>query len=136
MVSIFKGKKRTRLLALVAAVAFLLSGALSFIQPETAYADSWGNCKSGTVGKYYVGGPWDYTENDNNPVTALEILESVSGLPDGVSAESKVDPRSQKPTLWFRGTPTKAGTFTFKVKVKATFKDNTSKENTSTYTIK
>lgn len=136
MVSILKGKKRARLLAFVAAVAFLLSGAVSFIQPVTAYADSGIACIIGTVGKYYVGGPWDYTRDESNPVISLEILESVSGLPDGVRAESKVDPRSQKPTLWFRGTPTKAGTFTFKVKVKATFQDNHSKEYTSTYTIK
>ena len=59
MVSIFKGKKRARLLALVAAVAFLLSGAVSFIQPVTVLAEELivdsHNCKTGKVGESYGG---------------------------------------------------------------------------------
>ena len=140
MDSIFKGKKRARLLALVAAVAFLLSGAASFIQPVTAYADSGIACLIGTVGKYYIGGPWQYDYEGTKP-DSLEIREGVTGLPDGVSATIGTDTHNDynADKLWFKGTPQKAGTYTFTVKIKGTYTiegQSQEKDFNNTYTIK
>lgn len=142
MVSILKGKKRARLLALVAAVAFLLSGVVSFIQPVTALADSGIVCLTGKVGEPYHGGPWKYgpqnTENDSAKNDyKLEIVGNISGLPEGVSARTLYETHDHGWAIVFEGTPKKAGTYTFGVSLKLTKnEDNSTTEYNDTYTIK
>ena len=122
MVSIFKGKKRARLLALVAAVAFLLSGAVSFIQPVTALADSGIVCLTGKVGEPYHGGPWKYGPQHSQEDNAkddfnLEIVGNISGLPEGVSARTLYETHDHGWAIVFEGTPKKTGTYTFSVEL-------------------
>ena len=139
MVSIFKGKKSARLLALVAAVAFLLSGAVSFIQPVTAYADSGTACKIGKVGESYRSDLWKPAGNvSKEDYDKFEIV-SVSGLPDGISCTSGYDDHDKSWVINFRGTPTKAGTYTVNVKsrlTKTAESESKTKDCDNTYTIK
>ena len=114
MISIFKGKKRARLLALVAAVAFLLSGAVSFIQPVTVLADdpivNSFNCKTGKVGESYGGGGWRVYDSTLGMAKTLENVTLDSGtMPEGLFWE--VNPNGEELTIWIGGTPKKAGTY-------------------------
>lgn len=136
MVSILKGKKRARLLALVAAVAFLLSGAVSFIQPVTAYAYS-AVLKTGKVGESYRADLWKPNSEQYNESDYTYQIESVTGLPDGINYSTNYDSHDRSYVINFRGTPTKAGTFTVEVKSKLLPNSGGSeKQCNNTYTIK
>ena len=123
-------KRGIKSLALVFAAVILLGQAVSFTKPVTALAAL--KCKTGKVGERYIGGPWKYgAENDKN----LEINGSVSGLPEGISASTLYESHDHAWAIVFKGTPTKAGTYTFSVNMTLTKNDDSTENITERYTI-
>ncbi len=97
-------------------------------------------CLIGKVGEHYIGGPW-FREREGYTTENRTIEEVGDGSPEGICTSIETDPLTGELALWFKGTPVKAGTYTFEVKEEVTFKKKEdgsikTKKLASYYTIK